>query len=65
MTEAVQDFETDLWLDGDQWLAWWAPQMDYDDWENSRAEASRRLAPQKLSIAQLLTQKAKQLESDT
>lgn len=61
MITAVEDFETGLWLEGDQWLAWWAPEMDYDEWEDARAEASRRLVPAPLSIAQLLTQKAKKL----
>ena len=55
---AVQDFETGLFLEGDQWLAWWKPVMDYDEWEDSRSEATRQIVP---SIAQLLTRKAQQL----
>lgn len=74
MTAPVQDFETGLYLEGDQWLAYPIPPLGedateaeilehYDKWEASRAKAAAILAPKQqmkpLSLAQRLTQKAK------
>jgi hypothetical protein len=52
----LEDFDTGLFLEGDQWLAWWKPEMTYDEWEDARTEATARIVP---SLAQRLTQRAK------
>lgn len=62
MITTVEDFETGLFLEGDQWLANWKPKMTYDEWENARTEAGAVLCPKPtttLSLAQRLTMKAK------
>lgn len=67
MTPPIEDFETGLFLEGEEWLAFWKPDMDPDEWEESRAEAGRVLIPapapkrETSSLAQKLTQKAKSL----
>lgn len=63
MSAPVQDFETGLYLEGDQWLADWKPDMTYDEWEASRAKAGEILTPkpttETMSLAQRLTMKAR------
>jgi len=65
MTPPLEDFETGLFLEGEEWLASWKPEMDPDEWENARTEAGRVLAPapkrETPSLAQKLTEKAKAL----
>jgi len=60
MISPVQDFESGLWLVGDQWLAYWNPQMTYDEWEDARQQVIQHFIPQDIpSLAMRLTQKAK------
>lgn len=60
--QPVQDFETGLWLVEDQWLAFWYPEITYDEWENARQQAIQHLIPQNIpTLAQQLTRKARKI----
>ena len=58
---AVEDFETGLFLEGEEWLAYWSENMSYDEWENARTKAAEILAPKTKtkSLAAWLTERAK------
>lgn len=63
MSDPVQDFDTGLWLCDDQWLSFWHPEMDYDEWEKARAEARdiiiKASRETKRALARKLTLRAK------
>lgn len=57
--QPIEDFETGLFLEGEEWLAFWSPDMSYDEWEEARRKATEVLAPQTMSLAKRLTIMAK------